>query len=163
MTTQTKLSARDKVAAYIKKAAITVAQGQDEQGFHMLVTMNGREYVLRGDAAEKFRQEYAAIKKPEAAVNSLVEKYMNELKPYKKQTVPVAPGVSEKAQARDRAEGLADSDAYWSGHEKQPNDHKRYMTQHASKTATSLARKVASGSSFVMGRTEDWDLDIVGM
>src|SRR5271154_5619859 len=107
MTTQTKLSARDKVAAYIKKAAITVAQGEDEQGFHMLVTMNGREYVLRGDPAEKFRQEYAAIKKPEQAVNSLVEKYMSNLQPYKKQTVaPVTP-------VKEQAEGLADADAYW--------------------------------------------------
>ena len=69
-------------AAFVRKAAITVSQGQDDQGFHMLVTMNGREYVLRGDEAENFRKEYAAIPKPQAQVNSLVEKYMNALKPY---------------------------------------------------------------------------------
>ncbi len=138
-------TAREKVAAYIKKAAITVAQGEDEQGFHMLVTMNGREYVLRGDAAEKFRQEYATIKKPEAAVNQLVEKYMNDLKPYKK------PTIQHPTPVKEQAEGLADADAYWAGKEKEPGAAKRYMTQHASKTASAIARKVASGSQAVLG------------
>ena len=127
-----KLAAFVLTAAFVRTAAIRVSQGQDEQGFHMLLDMNGREYVLRGNDADAFRKEYAAIPKPEAQVNQLVEKYMNKLQPYRKQTVPVAPGVSEKAQARDRAEGLADADAYHGGKEKQPNDYRRYMTQHAS-------------------------------
>ncbi len=121
------------LSAYIKKAAITVAQGQDEQGFHMLVNMNGREYALRGDDADKFRKEYAAIPKPQGAVNGLVEKYMGALKPYKRQTVPVAPGVLEKEQQETRAKGLADADNYWQGKDAPtPQEEKRYMTQHAS-------------------------------
>src|SRR5271157_2293078 len=35
----------------LRTAAISVAQGEDAQGFHMLVDMNGREYVLRGPDA----------------------------------------------------------------------------------------------------------------
>jgi hypothetical protein len=71
-----------KGASFIRKAAITVSQGEDEQGFHMLLNMNGREYVLRGADAEAFRREYAAIAKPEVKVNALVEKYMGKLQPY---------------------------------------------------------------------------------
>jgi hypothetical protein len=120
----------------VRTAAIRVSQGQDDQGFHMLVDMNGREYVLRGQDADAFRREYAAIPKPEAAVNKLVEKYLWKLQPYKKQQ------IQHPTPDKTRAEGLADSDAYWSGHEKGPNDYKRYMTpggwakgQHASKNA----------------------------
>ncbi len=120
----------------IRTAAIRVSQGVDEKGDHILLDMNGREYALYGKDGEDFRREYAAIKKPEAAINALVEKYLWKLQPYKKQTVPVAPEAREKAQARDRAEGLADSDAYYSGHEKGPNDYKRYIQRpRASKTA----------------------------
>ncbi len=110
----------------VRTAAVRVSQGQDEQGFHMLLDMNGREYVLRGDDAESFRKEYAAIPKPEAKVNALVEKYLWKMQPYKK------PTIQHPTPDKERAEGLADADAYWAGHEKQPKDYKRYMTQHAS-------------------------------
>jgi hypothetical protein len=127
---------KTKFATFIRTAAITVAQGQDEQGFHMLVNMNGREYVLRGNDAENFRKEYAAIAKPEVKVNALVEKYMNALRPYKKQSVPVAPGVLEKEQQENRAKGLADADNYWQGKgAPTTQEEKRYMTQHASHRA----------------------------
>jgi len=69
-------------AAYIRTAAITVYRGEDAQGPHVLIDMNGREYVLRGPDADSFRREYAAIQKPPAQVNALVEKYMNKLQPY---------------------------------------------------------------------------------
>jgi hypothetical protein len=77
-------SAREKVASYIKNASITVEEGEDGEGFHMLVIMNGREYVLRGPDAEQFQKDYANIQKPAGAVNALVEKYMDKLRPYKK-------------------------------------------------------------------------------
>jgi rRNA maturation endonuclease Nob1 len=130
----------------VRTAAINVAQGQDEQGFHMLLTMNGREYVLRGTDADSFRKEYAAIPKPEAAVNKLVEKYLWKMQPYQKQTIQHPPSETKQdpnspALRRQRSEELADADAYWGGKEKGPNDYKRYMTQHASAklAATSYA------------------------
>src|SRR5208282_5097201 len=121
----------------VRTAAIGVAQGQDDQGFHMLLTMNGREYVLRGQDADSFRKEYAAIPKPEAAVNKLVEKYLWKMQPYQKPTIQHPPSETKQdpnsqALRRQRSEELADADAYWGGKEKGPNDYKRYMTQHAS-------------------------------
>lgn len=121
----------------VRTAAIGVAQGQDEQGFHMLLNMNGREYVLRGADADSFRKEYAAIPKPEVAVNKLVEKYLWKMQPYQKQTIQHPPSETKQdsnsqALRRQRSEGLADADAYWGGKEKGQNDYKRYMTQHAS-------------------------------
>ena len=110
-------------SSFVRTAAINVSQGQDAQGFHMNIDMNGRGYVLRGDNAEQFRREYAAIPKPEGKVNALVEKYMNVLKPYTKPTIQHPTPVAEQA------EGLADADAYWAGKEKQPGDEKRYMRQ----------------------------------
>lgn len=130
-------------SSFVQTAAITVSQGQDDQGFHMLVNMNGREYVLRGSDADNFRKEYAAIPKPEAKVNDLVMKYMNQLKPYSQAKIPVAPGVQEKAQQVDRAQGLADADNYLQGKGvPTEQENKRYMTTHASdKTAEILGVK----------------------
>jgi hypothetical protein len=130
----------------VRTAAITVSQGQDEKGPNTLLNMNGREYVLRGQDGEAFRKEYDAIPKPEAAVNKLVEKYLWKMQPYKKQTIQHPPSEAKQdpnslALRRQRAEGLADADAYWEGKEKNPNAYKQYMTQHASAkiAATSYA------------------------
>src|SRR5208282_2522647 len=116
----------------VRTAAITVSQGVDDKGDHMLINMNGREYVLYGQDAESFRREYAAIKKPEAAVNALVEKYLWKMQPYKKPVIQHPPAQTQQDPnsydlRRQRAEGLADSDAYWEGKEKNPNAYKQYM------------------------------------
>jgi len=141
----------------VRTAAIGVAQGQDDQGFHMLLTMNGREYVLRGQDADSFRKEYAAIPKPEAAVNKLVEKYLWKMQPYQKQTIQHPPSETKQdpnspALRRQRSEGLADADAYWGGKEKGPNDYKRYMTQHAS--AKIAAQSYAEYQKLVQERNQ---------
>ena len=104
-------------AAFVRKAAITVSQGQDDQGFHMLVNMNGREYVLRGDEAENFRKEYAAIPKPPAQVNALVEKYMNALKPYaaKAKEEPLWPEYVGRVEQAENEHARQDEENYWAG------------------------------------------------
>lgn len=88
----------------VRTAAIQVSQGEDEQGFHMNIGLGGREYVLRGEDAESFRREYAAIPKPEAKVNALVEKYMWKLQPYspkpKAQEAPKSPKTFEDVHGK---------------------------------------------------------------
>src|SRR5271156_1693513 len=85
--------------SHVRTAAIQVAQGEDADGFHMLVNLNGREYVLRGTDADEFRREYAAIPKPENKVNALVEKWMWKLQPYGQKQKP-APAPSTPAKAK---------------------------------------------------------------
>ena len=99
----TEFRERNRMAAEVKTAAITVSQGEDAQGFHMNINMNGREYVLRGQDAENFRREYAAIPKPEGKVNALVEKYLNVLQPYgaKPKPAPQAPPKQKSKKLRD--------------------------------------------------------------
>jgi hypothetical protein len=117
----------------VRTAAITVTPSQGQ----VLLSMNGREYVLYGQDAEAFRKEYDAILKPEQKVNQLVEKYLWKMQPYKKQTIQHPPSETKQnpnnqAIQRQQSEGLADADAYWAGKEKDPNAYKQYMTQHAS-------------------------------
>jgi hypothetical protein len=82
-----------------RTAAINVAQGEDAQGFHMVINLNGREYLLRGADADSFRREYAGIAKPPAKVNALVEKYMGKLQPYAAKAQPQTAPAQPAAQA----------------------------------------------------------------
>lgn len=77
-----KTAAFEIAAQFVRSATIKVRQGEDESGTHMLIDMNGQEYVLRGPDADAFRKEYAAIPKPDAKVNMLVEKYLGKMKKY---------------------------------------------------------------------------------
>jgi len=114
-----------KFAIWIRKAAITVTPGVGQ----MIINMNGRDYVLRGADADKFRKEYVAIPRPEIKVNALVEKYMNALQPLKKQTVPMAPGVQEKEKQEQRGKELVDAENYWAGKgAPTPQEEKRYVS-----------------------------------
>jgi len=100
----------EKIAFNVKTAKVQVSQGQDEQGFHMLINLNGTEYVLRNADAEQFRKDYAAIQKPEEKVNALVERYLGKLQRY----APAAKKPPVQTQ-EDRAKGLQDADNYWAG------------------------------------------------
>lgn len=98
---------RAKLAAEVKTAKIRVMQGEDTNGFHMLVDMNGREYVLRGADADNFHKEYAMIQKPEAQVNALVEKYLDKLQPYSQYVNPLLQKKEEEAANEAPAEAPA--------------------------------------------------------
>ena len=88
-----------KLAAIIKTAAISVSRGEDAQGFHILLNINGTEYVLRGADADSFRKEYAAIPKPESSVNALVERYMDRMQLYGKRQRPAQAPAAPTAPA----------------------------------------------------------------
>src|SRR5208282_5834594 len=117
---------RIKIAFNVKTAKVSVSQGQDAQGFHMLVNLNGTEYVLRGADAESFRKEFAAIPKPEEKVNALVERYLGKLQPYnQKPKQPVQqpaqkkpyewPSYMKNIEKDEDSHRMKDEENYWAG------------------------------------------------
>jgi hypothetical protein len=90
----------------IRTAAVSVAQGEDAQGFHMIVNLGGREYVLRGEDANSFRQGYSAIAKPQPAVNALVQKYMGKLQPIKSAPRQQSPSQGVGVAQGEDAQGM---------------------------------------------------------
>jgi hypothetical protein len=135
----------EKIAFNVKTAKVQVSQGQDEQGFHMLVNLNGTEYVLRGADAEQFRKDYAAIQKPEEKVNALVERYLGKLQRY-------APAVKKPPvqTQEDRAKGLQDADNYWAGKgapEQQADSEAYYEGKGAPKPGQAFRRYTSMTSS----------------
>ncbi len=117
---------RTKIAFNVKTAKVSVSQGQDAQGFHMLVNLNGTEYVLRGADAESFRKEFAAIPKPEEKVNALVERYLGKLQPYNQKPKQPAqqpaqkkpyewPSYLQNIEKDEEAHRKKDEENYWAG------------------------------------------------
>jgi hypothetical protein len=109
----------------IRTAAISVLQGRDASGFQMVILMDGREYVLRGQDAEDFRREYAGISRPENKVNALVEKYLWKLQPYKPKTTPQAPSrtVPERTQVMSSKTAADTMRCPWCGAEARKETH----------------------------------------
>lgn len=139
----------------LKEAAISVSRGEDSQGFHILVNMNGREYVLRGQDAENFRRQYAAIPKPEAQVNALVQEYMNKLQPYAQKAKPAVPPSAPRTVNAPSAPGKPDLTRWLreqEAKEPKPQRQKRpdipaWLREQERKEKQTVSSKQAAGSN----------------